>query len=153
VLPIQRSSRVEKLSQSIVPSCQSQKAMLTISVLRRFVPRKHSKKLAPAVSAFSIAVVCLIYARVASTSRTLSGDSLRRRIKLLLARSILSRLTAFHGDSGARYAAMKRGTGQTHCSAKGSRQPRSPWTLTTARTTPEESRIPAPQHMHTYAVT
>lgn len=41
---------------------------LTISVRRRFVPRKQSKKLAPSTSSLSISVVCWIYARVASMS-------------------------------------------------------------------------------------
>jgi hypothetical protein len=48
---------------------------------------------------------------------------------------------------------MNKGTGQTNWSAKGSLQPRFPSMPATARTTPDERRIPAPQHMQTYAVT
>jgi hypothetical protein len=48
---------------------------------------------------------------------------------------------------------MRRGTGQTHWRANGSFHARSPGIVTTARMTPEDNKIPAPQHMQTYAVT
>jgi hypothetical protein len=48
---------------------------LTISVLLKFVPLKHSRILALSVSALSRAVVYLIYATAASTSLSLSCES------------------------------------------------------------------------------
>lgn len=114
---------------------------------------KHSKKLEPSDSAFSSAVVCLIYASVASTSSSRSSDLPLSRVRDFLAMSILSLRTAFHGDSGQKYPAMNNGRGQTHCKMNGSRHPIFPSTTVTARTTPDERSCPPPQHMQTYAVT
>jgi hypothetical protein len=72
---------------------------------------------------------------------------------LSLASSYLPLLTEFHGDSGANQQPMIRGIGQIHCRTKGSFQARLPSIPATARTTPDERRIPAPQHIQTYAVT
>src|SRR5690606_3352368 len=98
-------------------------------------------------------VVCLIYASVASTSASRSSESPLSLLKDVLATSIFPLLTAFHGDSGQKYPATNSGTGHTHCSISGSRQPKSPSTTVTPRITPEERSWPPPQHMHTYAVT
>jgi hypothetical protein len=109
--------------------------------------------LAPEPSAFSSLVVYSMYASVVATRLSLSGVLGKIRCKLFLASSGLFRRTQFQGDSGARYAAMKSGTGQIHCSAKGRRHAISPVSVETPLMTPEDSRIPAPQHMQTYAVT
>lgn len=65
-----------------------------------------------------------MYAKIESTLLlSPSGPSERRLCSALRAISGFFRLTAFHGDSGAKYAPMKRGSGQIHCKAKGNRHP------------------------------
>lgn len=136
-------------SSSVYRNINENYDKLTISVRRKLVPLKHSKKFASSVSAFSSSVVCRMYASVASTSCSLVGLSERRRIKDCLARSSLFRLTAFHGDSGANQTPMKSGRGQHHWRQNGNRHPRSPSRPATARRTPAERRIPQPQQRET----
>jgi hypothetical protein len=75
---------------------------LTISVLRRLVPLKHSRKDDPAVSAFSRAVVWRMYASVASISVSSVPLLFLRATSELRASSSLPRRTEFQGDSGAK---------------------------------------------------
>ena len=93
---------------------------LTISVRLALVPLKHSKYPAPAVSACSILVTCTIYAIVLSTACSSWSPCARSRRSDARAWAYWPRRTAFHGDSGAKYAPRASGRGQTHCSMKGS---------------------------------
>jgi hypothetical protein len=70
-----------------------------------------------------------------------------RRRTLLSASSCRPWRTSHQGDSGAKYAPRIRGIGQTHWMTKGRRQPQSELMVRVARTTPEERRMPMPQHM------
>ena len=138
------------VSQQLNPASRVVTLILTISVRRRFVPRKHSMKPAFAVSAFFQLCDVTSGRPRWHPPRALSPGCLAEGASnsswLLQVCPCGLRSTAI---SGARYAPMKRGIGQTHCRTNGKRQPRSPLIPATARTTPEERRIPPPQHMQT----
>ena len=139
------------MSAEFEPHQERRSQVLTISVRRKFVPLKQSRKDPPTFNLRSSAMVCCIMARRWSLL-TIPEGALTRRSSVFLASSIRPLRTSHQGLSGENQVAKINTGGHIHWSANGTLKDHSDCTGNMPRRTPVARIRPMTQQRLTYVV-